>query len=441
MTSLLSKARAAADAAEIYTLERSSTPLSFQMDKLESINTRHTRGLALRVIRDGKLGFASSTDFADEEAILDAALTTAAHGDAVSFDLPGGGETEPIDSRTSELMDATLEDLVDFGETLAQRLRAEAPKAETKVDLERVVDTIRVANSSGLVREEHRSSLVVELTMTQAKEGDILPIGDSVRIASLDIQEPERLLQSLIGRMRWSESVVPAPNGQVPAVFTPSGAIGLLLPIMIGSSGSLLAMGATPLENRIGEQVLDPRLSIFDDATLPGGSVSRSFDDEGLPTRRTPLMAGGVFSGFYHDLTTASQTGQESTGNGYRSTSRLTQFDYRWPPGANMSNIVVGVGDASEEDLLRRVGDGVLIDGLLGLGQGNLMAGEFSNNIGLGFLVQGGKVVGRIKNAMVAGNAYQLLKEKILAVGSEPEWVYGQIRTPAIALTSVSVSS
>ena len=113
--------------------------------------------------------------------------------------------------------------------------------------------------------------------MTQAKAGDILPIGDSVRIETLDAQEPERLIQSLAARMRWSETVVPAPNGQVPAVFTPSGSIGLLLPIMIGSNGSMLAMGATPLENRIGEQVLDPRLSIFDDATLSGGSISRSF--------------------------------------------------------------------------------------------------------------------------------------------------------------------
>ena len=441
MKSLLSKAQGVADAAEVYTLERSSTPLSFKMDKLESINTRQTRGLALRVIRDGKLGFASSTDFADEKAILGAAITTAEHGDAVGFGFPEGGEGTVVDARADGLVEATLDDLVDFGEALAQRLRAEAPQAETGVELERVVDTIRVANTSGLVREEYRSSLVVTLSMTQAKEGDILPIGDSVRIASLDAKEPERLIQALAARMRWSDTVLPAPNGQVPAVLAPGGALGLLLPIMIGSSGNLLAMRATPLENRMGEQVLDARISIFDDATFPGGSVTRAFDDEGTTTRRLPLMERGVFSNFYHDLTTASPTGSASTGNGYRSTSRLTQYDYRWPPAANMSNIVVQPGTATEEDLLREMGDGVLIDSLLGLGQGNLMAGDFSNNIALGFLVRGGEVVGRFKNAMVAGNAYQLLKERVLAVGGEPEWVYGQIHTPAIALTGISVSS
>lgn len=441
MTSLLSKARGVVDAAEVYTLERSSTPVSFQMDKLESINTRQTRGLALRVIRDGKSGFASSTDFADEQSILDAALATAAHGDDVSFEFPDGGETPTVDARTPELVEATLDDLVDFGEGVAQRLRAEVPKAETSVSLERIVDTIRIANSSGLVREEYRSSLVVAMSMTQAKEGDILTIGDSVRIASLDAQAPQNLIHALAARMRWSDTIVPAPNAHVPAVFTHGGALGLLLPVLLGGSGNMLSMGVTPLENRIGEQVLDPRLSIFDDATVPGGSVTRSFDDEGMRTRRTPLMDRGVFSGFYHDLTTASQTGQAPSGNGYRSTSRLTQSDYRWPPGANMSNIVVEPGTATEEELLREMGDGVLIDGLLGLGQGNLMSGDFSNNIALGFLVQGGRVIGRIKNAMVAGNAYQLLKENVLAMGCERTWVYEQICTPAIALTSVSVSS
>lgn len=441
MTSLLSKARGVADAAELYTLERSSTPLSFQMGKLESINTRHTKGMALRVIREGRLGFASSTDFADEEAILAAALTTAANGDAVAYAFPVGDHVPAVDKRNADLVDAGLDDLADFGEALAQRLKAEAPKAETKVDLVRIVDTIRIANSSGLEREEHRSSLVVELSMTQAREGDIVPIGDSVRVETLDSEAPERLMQSLVRRLQWSETVVPAPNGEVPAVFTPGGAVGLLLPIMIGSSGNLLAMGATPLGDRIGEQVLDSRLSIFDDATFPGGSVSRAFDDEGVITKRVPLVDCGTFSGFYHDLTSASRTGSTPSGNGYRSTGRLTQYDYRWPPAASMSNIVVQPGTVGEEDLLRQMGDGVLIDGLLGLGQGNLMAGEFSNNIGLGFLVQGGKVVGRIKNAMVAGNAYQLLKEAVAGIGCETGWIYGQICTPAIALTGVSVSS
>ena len=441
METLLSKARARVDAAEGYSLERSSTPLSFRAGKLESINTRHTRGLGLRLLRNGRLGFASSTDFEAEDALLDAAMATAAHGDEVQFSFPEGDEHVKEDFCNPELTEASLDALVEFGEALAKRLQEEAPGAEASLGLERVVDRVRIMNTNGLVREEDRSSLEVSVSLTKAKEGDILQIGDSVRLSSLDSLAPERLIQALSKRLTWSARVVSAPTGQLPVVFSPGGAIALILPLMMGSSGNHLCMGMSPLDGRIGEQIVDERISIFDDATCVGGSVSRAFDDEGIRTRRYPLIDQGVFRSFYHSLQTAAMTDSEPTGNGYRTSGRLTQSDYRWQPADSASNLIVSTGEGSEEELLHEMGDGLLVDSLMGLGQGNLMAGDFSNNIGLGFLVKDGCVVGRVKNTMVAGNVYELLRDNVASVGGETEWVYGQLCTPAIALAAINVSA
>jgi PmbA protein len=54
--------------------------------------------------------------------------------------------------------------------------------------------------------------------------------------------------------------------------------------------------------------------------------------------------------------------------------------------------------------------------------------------------VESGKIVGRVKDTMVAGNIYQLLK-KITAIGSDARWVGGFLNTPSLYLPSVSVAS
>ena len=69
------------------------------------------------------------------------------------------------------------------------------------------------------------------------------------------------------------------------------------------------------------------------------------------------------------------------------------------------------------------------------------ISGKFSNNVSMGFLVRNGEAVGRVKNAMIAGNAYELLKDNLIGLSDRPEWVFGFLSTPAIAVDGVGVTS
>jgi len=53
------------------------------------------------------------------------------------------------------------------------------------------------------------------------------------------------------------------------------------------------------------------------------------------------------------------------------------------------------------------------------LGGGSSISGDFSINVDLGFLVQNGQVVGRVKDTMVAGNVYTALKH-VVALAAMP---------------------
>ena len=94
-------------------------------------------------------------------------------------------------------------------------------------------------------------------------------------------------------------------------------------------------------------------------------------------------------------------------------------------------------GEEGVSQILEELGEALVVYGTIGAGQSNLLAGEFSFNVGMGFLVKGGEVVGRVKDTMVSGNVYEA---EILAVSREQE-VYWTHRLPYIALGGVAVSA
>ncbi len=106
-------------------------------------------------------------------------------------------------------------------------------------------------------------------------------------------------------------------------------------------------------------------------------------------------------------------------------------------PGCGPSNVLVAPGDATFEEMVKSTKEGVIVHSVMGLGQGNIINGDFSVNISLGFKIENGEIVGRAKNAMLAGNAYEALN-KIETIGSETEWV-GSHCVPAVKVAKLSV--
>ncbi len=84
--------------------------------------------------------------------------------------------------------------------------------------------------------------------------------------------------------------------------------------------------------------------------------------------------------------------------------------------------------------------EGLVVEELLGAGQGNELGGDFRANVSLGYRVEGGRIVGRVKDTMIAGNVYEVLKQ-VEAISDSPEWVFGSMRTPAFRCSGVKVAA
>ena len=131
-------------------------------------------------------------------------------------------------------------------------------------------------------------------------------------------------------------------------------------------------------------------------------------------------------------MKTAAQAGTESTGNGAR-----TLFA---PPMPKPTNPMVLPGRESLAEMLASIDSGLWVEDALGLGQGNVISGAFSNSFSLAYRIENGEIVGRVKDVSIAGNVYDLLS-RVEAVSRETEWVYDSFSLPHLLISDMNVVS
>ena len=97
-------------------------------------------------------------------------------------------------------------------------------------------------------------------------------------------------------------------------------------------------------------------------------------------------------------------------------------------------------GDTAATEIFEGVKEGVLVEQLLGAGQGNELGGDFRANLSLGFLIEKGEVIGRVKDTMISGNVYETLNN-VEEISSEPEPVFGTRVVPWVRTRGVEVAT
>ncbi|MBM3940303.1 MAG: TldD/PmbA family protein [SAR202 cluster bacterium] len=421
-----------AEAAEVFYVEASNTPVRFEANRLKGIDANESAGMALRIIKDGRFGFSSTSNLEDPRLLVNAALETAPFGAQAKFTFPGPAVFPDVPVYNPSVNDLTLDRLVTLGESLVKNIRAVSHEVSVEGTVSRGISRIALVNSNGGRMRYAKSGFGAGFEGTVIRGEDMLFVheGKSVVGAALDGGE---IVSSIRRQLEWAKEIAPIDTGTMPVIFLASAVASVLLfPLLAGFNGRSVLQGTSPMVGKLGQRIVDPRFTLIDDATLPNVPSSRPADDEGVPSRRLPLIDHGFAANFYYDLQTAGLAGVSSTGSGERDLGSLPS------PGTGV--LIVEEGDAALEAMIRDIGDGLIVEGLLGAGQSNILGGDFNANVSLGYRIRGGRVVGRVKNAMVTGNAYRALND-IIAVGSESRWRGGGLRTPAIACAGIAVSA
>jgi len=417
----LESAMRKARAAEVAFHQQRMSSAEYEDDKLKRVSASQSSDVSIRVIVDGKVGWSSTTDPNALEPAVARALELAQFGNEASFDFPGPSAGAQVKTYDAEVERTPREELVAVGGEMLERIKAYNPEIKVGCETSWVVSERRLVNSSGLDITSKDSLYSGGVGGVLVRGTDILFAGrwHSWRAKELDAK---KLGNDAISDFRHAERIAPVSSKNMPVIFTPRGVRVLLASLLMGVDGKSVFKGDSPLAKRLGERIASPEFSLTDDATIAYAPESGRHDGEGVPRRRNEIVREGVLTCFLYDLETAAKAGAVSTGNGY---------------GCAPSNVVVAPGKTSFAEMAKGTAEGIVVESVMGLGQSNIMNGDFSVNIALGYKVEKGEIVGRVKDAMLAGNVYDALT-RIEAIGSEPEW-FGSTCSPAVLVGEVSV--
>ncbi len=417
--------------AEVFLEDGETRSVSFENNRLKSVSARQYRGVGLRVFAEGRIGFASTTDLRDPRRLVDMAAESAQFGEEAGFDFPGPPQSPPdVPTEDAAVGQVSLETMADMGrDGLEMSIAASAAylfgaNVSTKIAAERVV------NSSGLDVQYVKTDMAADVEVQEVTESGLLWVFES-KAWGQPFGSLTDLTRTALRKMKQGRNIARVSAQVMPVLFTAKAADNLFGPLMLALCGKHVYKGSSVLAGRMGERIVDPRITILDDATVPYAPGSGPADSEGVSTRPVTLLDEGVLESYLLDLRTASLLDMDTTGNGYRS--------YASQPAPGSSNTVIAAGSDAYEDMIRDIERGIIVDQTLGSGQSNVLAGEMSVNVHLGFLIEGGKVQGRVKDCMVAGNVYELLSQ-IEGISREREWV-GSDYLPAVCVGGIKLAA
>ena len=428
---VLRSAREVAEQAEVFSASARATTIQFEANELKQVQTRESSSTALRIFREGRIGFATASGGGGLETLVDMAVETSQFGSPASFQFPssqGYSEVPIFDPKVEEM---AMERMIASGKELIDKIRGYTPDILCDVQVTRGTSSIFLINSQGGEGRYAKSFLSLSLEGILVRDTDMLFVGDSESSCRLS-DDIDGLADRVIWQLEMAKKKAAVSTKLLPIIFTPIGvASALLAPLVLAFNGKSVLEGASPLKDKLGEQVFDKRLSLWDDATVAYGVGSYPFDDEGVPGQRLPLVTNGVVTNFLYDLQTAALAGTQSTGNG----GRAGGF-----PGPAISSLILERGDVSFQAMVEDMREGLIVEQVMGAEQGNILGGDFGGNVLLGYRVENGEVVGRVKDTMIAGNVYQVLKE-LPGIGQEARWVGGILQTPPLYCSGVSVTT
>ena len=427
--SVLKRAKARAEQAEVIFEESESAGVSFQDDKLKTVSSSAVRGVGLRVIQKGRLGFSSTNDLDAVDLLISNALDSAAFGQEAKFEFPAGADgARPVEQFDPKVPALTMERAAEMMREGMACIHAAFPDAHCGGGIGRDSGTGVICNSAGLHHEEASTGYSMGIGAFLVRGESFLSVdeGESSCRFNPDLMRHARKVSDWV---RMSQKEAHLGEETLPVLFTPRAYDFMLSSFEANTNGKTVQKGASLLAKRMGEKVLDERVTIWDDPTVPYADGSMSADGEGVAARRKAIFEKGVLKTFLYDLQTAGMMGTQSTGNAMRG--------YGSMPRPGESNLRLDPGRAPVAEILRGMKRGLLVDAALGAGQSNILAGAFSVNIELGFLVENGEVVGRVKDCMLAGNAFDAFN-RIREISAETEW-HGSLEAPFICFDALSV--
>ncbi len=420
MDKILHEAMKTCDQAEVFSSQATTNILVFENQRLKDIESKIESGLSLRIIKDKNLGFAYTRNIHREGDLIANALQSLKGGIAAPFIFPL--TTEAISLNTwdpdGELLSNTeiAEECVRVNELFAQ-----STAGQVNISAGNSISNLRIINNQGTDLSVRSSLFFMDISLLFPESYAGLR---RLHLTKGFARVPDKLINGLLTIYESSRKQVYPKSGLLKVLFLPEVFYVLGWRLQSATNSVNIYQRQSPLVDKIGTSIFNDKLTLVNDPLNEQRPGARAFDDEGSPCRYLPLIEKGVVNNFYNDLDYAAKLDTASTGTGFRG-SVFSGEVFAHKPQPQLQHLEVLPGNTPWPELLHNIDRGVIVGGALGAHSGNIPNGDFSIGLSPGLYVENGEIIGRVKDAMIAGNIYNTLKNIIAIEDRQSATLFG----------------
>jgi len=410
--------------AEAVVREGDEFSVNVRLGSVETLKESGSRAVGLRVFLGQRSASASSSDLTPEgiSQLVEGALALA----KVTEEDPFAGLAE------SNQFGAVADDLRLYSDDVyalsgderidwAMRTERAAMEADARItnsdggSFDAATGRRFLANSRGFIGGYRSSSASISAApLAQDENGAMQRDGwwsSARRLADLD--SPENVGKEAARRALRRLGARKVPTQRVPIVFSPEVSRTLAGMVFDAASGDAIWRQSSFLVDRLGDKIADAQLTIVDDNLLMlpsgmGGFGTSPFDGEGLPSRRTVVVEGGVLRTYLLNTYTARKLGMKSTASASRGLAGA--------PGTGCGNLYIQPGQQSPQQIIADVRSGLYVTSLMGFGV-NLVTGDYSRGAA-GLWIEDGQLTHAVEEITIAGNVAEMLMN-VTAIGND----------------------
>ena len=407
--------------------------------EIESLSSAQSQGVGIRVIANGRQGFAYAATF-DADVLAE---TLAEARDNASFATPdeflGLAEPDGVAVADLDLYSDALESFptqakVDLAIELERAVRGADPRISGIESAEYidVMDEGAIVSTTG-IRTAGRETACYVMTYAMAAVGDETQTGFGFSVGrqpgELDVEIAAADAAQRATRMLGA---VKPPSERLRVVLDPWVTAQFLGILAFTLNGEAVLKGRSLFAERLGDEVASPLVTLVDDPTDPQAFTATETDGEGLATRRNVLIEDGVLRLFVQNAYSARRAGTRSTGSAVRGGFKTT-------PGVGCMATSLRPGTATQAELVAGVADGLLVQDVAGLHSGvNPISGDFSTGAE-GLRIRGGELAEPVREFTIASTLQKMLKD-VIAVGGDLQWLPMNASGVSLVIDEVTIS-
>jgi PmbA protein len=407
---------------EVYAVHDRETEVRAYEGEVESFSSAESQGVGVRVIVDGKQGFAWAGTL-DADVLAETLADARDNAQFGTFDeFAGIAAPDGITPVVLELFDAALpayptDRKIELAIDLERRTLAADPRI-VGIESAEYVDTVHeyaIVSTSGIHRSGRETGCFVSVyTLAEADGETQNGFGWSVgrQPGELDI---ERCAREAADRATRLLGAVKPTTERLTVVLTPWVTAQFLSILGSTLSGEAVLKGRSLFAERLGDLVAPALFTLVDDPTDPRSYTATTVDGEGLATRRNVLIEAGRVRQFLHNAYSARRAGTASTGSAVRG-------GFKGTPGVGPMSLALAPGTATQTELIAGIDRGLLVQEVSGLHSGvNAVSGDFSTGAE-GLMIRGGALAEPVRELTIASTIQKMLHD-VVAVGGDVEWL------------------